>query len=453
MILKGSERGNSAALAAHLLRQDENDFVEVHEVKGWLSQDVTGAMKEAYARSRGTRCRNHVFSLSLSAPPNQSVGVEEYEDAIARIEKRLGLEGQSRIIVFHEKLGRRHAHACWSRIRPTEDGARAINLPHWKVKLRDVSRELFLEHENWRLPPGLMDSKTADFRNSTLAEWQTSKREGLKAQDLKTLIAECYAASDGRAVFESILRSRAGMILARGDRRSHVVLTPKGQVLSVARYSGRKTKEVRAKLGDAEALPGLDEARKTMARDLAATFKRHTDEAKAIKQRDLDALEVRRKAMVDHHRAERARLDAAQEARRIAETCARSYRLNKGLRGVWQRLSGEARKVQKSNEVEAYACMLRDREQRQRLIEAQLGERRAVQIDIEATRKRHAEQFRELRRDAASSIHRDEGLTRRFEQGANNAPKPVLTIEEKLERIRQRGVGRERRDRGPDLGR
>ena len=35
MILKGSQRGGALKLAVHLLRLDENDHVEVHELRGF----------------------------------------------------------------------------------------------------------------------------------------------------------------------------------------------------------------------------------------------------------------------------------------------------------------------------------------------------------------------------------------------------------------------------------
>ncbi len=151
MILKGSERGGSVQLAAHLLRLDENDHVELHDLRGFVSGDLTGAMKEAYAVSRGTRCKKFLFSLSLSPPERERVPVQAFEEAIAAIEERIGLKGQPRAIVFHEKQGRRHAHCVWSRINA--EVMKAVNLSHYKLKLRDMSRELYLEH-GWQMPRG-----------------------------------------------------------------------------------------------------------------------------------------------------------------------------------------------------------------------------------------------------------------------------------------------------------
>src|SRR5690606_32007004 len=135
LILKGSQRAGGRQLAAHLLRTDENEHVEVHELRGFMADDLHGAFQEAYAASKGTRAKQPFFSLSLNPPANENVPTEIFEDAIDRVEQRLGLAGQPRAVVFHEKDGRRHAHAVWSRI--DTDAMKAVNLPHYKVKLRD----------------------------------------------------------------------------------------------------------------------------------------------------------------------------------------------------------------------------------------------------------------------------------------------------------------------------
>ena len=42
MIIKASQRGGGKQLALHLLRTDENEHVEVHDMRGFVSNDVTG---------------------------------------------------------------------------------------------------------------------------------------------------------------------------------------------------------------------------------------------------------------------------------------------------------------------------------------------------------------------------------------------------------------------------
>lgn len=137
MILKASQRGGGSALAAHLLRTDDNEHVEVYELRGFVADDLRGAFREAYALSKGTRCRQFLFSLSLNPPPTAAVPDRAFKEAIRKVEMELGLIGQPRAIVFHEKEGRRHAHCVWSRIKT--DTMTAVNLSHFKLKLHDIA--------------------------------------------------------------------------------------------------------------------------------------------------------------------------------------------------------------------------------------------------------------------------------------------------------------------------
>ncbi|MEP3297880.1 MAG: hypothetical protein ABJO27_15650 [Pseudoruegeria sp.] len=121
-----------------------------------------------------------------------------------------------------------------------------------------VSQELFQEH-GFNLPDGFTDPQKASPDHATLAEWQAAKRCGCNAIDQKWLIRQCWQQSDGKAGFAAALAEH-GYALARGDRRGHVVVAIDGQVIAVARTVGVKTKEVRAKLGEATNLPSVTKA-------------------------------------------------------------------------------------------------------------------------------------------------------------------------------------------------
>ena len=152
MIIKASSRGGSTQLGLHLLKT-ENEQVEIHEVSGFVSETVMGAMKEAQAMAMGTKCKKFLFSVSLNPPDTENVRLDVFEGAVAKIEERLGLEGQPRMVVFHEKEGRRHAHVVWSRIDAETMTAKRIDF--YKTKLQQISRELYIEN-GWKMPRGLM---------------------------------------------------------------------------------------------------------------------------------------------------------------------------------------------------------------------------------------------------------------------------------------------------------
>ena len=105
MILVGNQRGGARDLAVHLLKE-ENDHVHVYEIEGFASDNLMDAFKEVHAISKGTRCKQFLYSLSVNPPPHKEVSTVDFIKAIDEAAKRLGLEGQPRAIVFHEKEGR-----------------------------------------------------------------------------------------------------------------------------------------------------------------------------------------------------------------------------------------------------------------------------------------------------------------------------------------------------------
>lgn len=202
MILKGSQRGGGQNLAVHLMRMDDNDHVHVHELRGFAGDDLKGAFKEAEAVSLGTKCQQYLFSLSINPPEDRTISAEEFEATINRAEERLGLTGQPRAIVMHEKNARLHAHCVWSRIDAQTMTARPMSF--FKSKLTDLSRDLYLEH-GWDMPRGLISPEGRNPKNFTLAGWQQVKRLGQDPRWMKQVVQSCWSRSDDRKSFERSL--------------------------------------------------------------------------------------------------------------------------------------------------------------------------------------------------------------------------------------------------------
>ncbi|WP_282091439.1 relaxase/mobilization nuclease domain-containing protein [Epibacterium ulvae] len=395
MILKGSQRGCAKQLGLHLLKTQENEHVELHDIRGFMSEDVVGALREAEAISKGTKCRQFLFSVSLNPPETENVRVETFETALKAIEEKHGLAGQPRVVVFHEKEGRRHCHAVWSRI--DAETMTAKPLPFFKNKLMEVSKQLYLEN-GWQMPKGMVNSKDRDPRNFTLAEWQQAKRIGRHAGDIKGDIQEAWAISDTRQSFSHALEER-GLYLARGDRRGHVAVTFEGEVISIPRATGLKSKDVATRLGKPNDLGNVEETRQRIAKEILPQIGEHLAKAHALAQKDKSGLEQHRASMAAKHRHERAQLDAGQASRAEEEKRVRSARFRKGLRGLLDRVTGKRVALEKKNELEAIWALQRDREQRQALVEAQLHDRQTLQAKITAARNKHAAALRELHYD------------------------------------------------------
>ena len=423
MILKGSERGGPTQLAAHLLNTRDNDHVELHDLRGFVANDLFGAFQEIQAISLGTKCRKFMFSLSLNPPGDEDVPIEAFEQAIDEIESRLGLVGFPRAIVFHEKQGpqgyRRHAHCVWSRI--DGDRMRAVNISHYKRKLTEISRSLYLQHD-WQMPPGLERKEDTSQLNYARNEHQQAKRAKRDAKELKRIFVECWQRSDSMAAFASALKEH-GLILAKGDRRGHVAVDAQGEIYAISRWIGIKAKEVRAVLGAPNNLPSVEEAQSqhnavvhptddkigNNVQQDKATVQKHAELATR-----LDKLQDTRRSIIAQQRQARIDRKEFHQTRHIAETRARSEKLPRGLKAVWLRLSGNYQELISNIEAEAKQCQKRDRCEWQALIDAQVQENRELQKQIYSIR------------DQLHQIPADTGLARSIE--LNLDPTQTLII-------------------------
>lgn len=412
MILKGSQRGNGQNLAAHLMRLDDNEHMQLYELRGFVSDDLRGAFKEAEAIALGTKCKQYLFSLSLNPPAGEGVPEDTFIRTIDRIEMRLGLEDQPRAIVFHEKEGRRHAHCVWSRI--DADSMTACQMSFFKQKLSGLSRELYLEH-GWKMPRGLEDAGRRDPANFSLAEWQQAKRQGIDPRWLKLDVQQCWKVSDGRTAFARSLEER-GLFLAKGDKRGFVIVDHAGEVYSLPRCLDLKTKEVCARLGDSGDLRGVAETQAAIGTSMTPAIRAHIAESRARFAKDTAKLGHLKMEITHAHRSERAKLLQMQEQEWQRETKERQGRLPRGLRGLWHRITGRYQEVRAQNEREADFTRQRHSGERQALVERQRGERAVLQAAFKQLRSRQASLLLELRKDVGRYLNLTRMRTERTER-------------------------------------
>lgn len=368
MILKANSRASGRNLALHLLNVEDNEHAVVHELSGFTADDLIGAFGEIEAISQGTKCQQCLFSLSLSPPKSANVSVTEFEGTIAEIEKRLGLAGQARAIVFHEKNGRRHAHCVWSRIDVAT--MKAINLSHYKRKLTSMSRELYIEH-NWEMPAGLKNKKDRSQNEYTHIEAEQAKRVDRDPAELKKLFRQCWEASDSQSAFAVALWEK-GFCFARGNRRGFVAVDRNGKVYSLSRWCGVKTKELKARFGNLADLPDVEEALALLQRqeqsddtiiDLAELENQHHETLAAV---------------VERQRNERKGLIANQEEVRVNQLREANAKLPKGVKALWAKITGAWEEHVKELNVQTEALKQNQQRETQALIEKHLSERQEL---------------------------------------------------------------------------
>lgn len=395
MILVGNQRSGAKDLALHLLKE-ENEHVEVHELRGFASNNLMGALNEAYAISRATRCKKFLFSLSLNPPQDKNVSTETFEQTIEKAEERLGLNGQPRAIVFHEKNGRRHCHVVWSRIKVEE--MKAVQLSFTKRKLMELSRELFLQH-GWAMPPGLTQSQARDPCNFTHAQWQQAKRIDKDPRQIKAVLQESWSLSDTQSTFASALKEH-GYVLARGDQRGFVAVDHRGEVFSISKkWVGIHAKEVRAKLTDEKSLPSVDEARTQIANDMTTRLNILFQEQSSVFKTRMVELEEKRQTLTRQHKTERQKLRDTQHLLWQSKQQEWQQQFNKGVRGLFDRITGKRKSIEKNIEQEAWHVKMYQQKERDALIFNQLGTRRTMQLRIKRLEALKSHRLDELEHD------------------------------------------------------
>ena len=282
MIPFGSQRALGQDLATHLLNTQDNERMEVAQVRGAVARDLHGAFAEWEAQAHTlTRCSNYLYSLSVNPDQRQGrLSREQYLDYIDRVENRIGLAGQPRAIVFHVKkdkngVSREHCHVVWSRIDAERGKARQIAFDHDKLMM--VTREFARDH-GLKLPDGYYRDKGQERpkKNRQLSLYEKSQQEkgGLtKEQHMAQVTAAWHKRDNPRAFVRSL--EDMGYILATGTR-DYVLVDLYGNMNSLPKLIDDKkvrTKDLREFLGKEfpkDSLPSVDEARALAAGHRAA---------------------------------------------------------------------------------------------------------------------------------------------------------------------------------------
>lgn len=185
---------------------------------------------------------------------------------------------------------------------------------------------------------GFIQPALRDPKNLTLAEWQQAKPIGQDAKELKAVFQSCWKRSDSQRSLANALQEH-GLALAKGDRRGFAATDLNGEVYAIARWCGVKTKDVGARLGKPDNLPSVALAKENLARAVLPAIEKLKGEAARKEDQVKDRQEKLLWQLTEKHQGERRKLSDRQAKRSQAELEIRQERFNKGLRGLFDRLT------------------------------------------------------------------------------------------------------------------
>lgn len=268
MIIKGGSRAGPKQLATHLLRTDTNERMEVLELHSGLD-DLAATFRDWQTLSEATRGRKGLYHVNIDPDARYDMTPAQWARAVEVLEQELGLEGQPRAVVLHEKKGRQHIHIVWARTDLETMTMRSDSnnyLAHERASLK-LEREFGHEHV-----PGKHAkrdrTKQPEFPRAGVnhKEHQQAERSGVSLAERQAQIAAFKEASDSGTAFKAAAEE-AGFLLARGDKRDFVLIGSEGSIYSLSRVLKMKAAETRAFMADVnrDALPTASDAKKQQA--------------------------------------------------------------------------------------------------------------------------------------------------------------------------------------------
>jgi len=251
MVIKGKSCGHAKKLAQHLMRTDQNELIDILELdETYAAPTIEAALLEFQTLADHlTDAKHGLYEASLSPRDNETLTPGQWEQAVDILAEHLGLAGQPRIVILHQKKGREHVHAVFQR---TDTDNKVVisdsfNYPAHEQAAREIEQTFGLEktigahtREKDELRPEQAFSRE---------DHQRAERSGIDAVAMKEQIASLYEEADtGRAFVRSLEEN--GFYLARGDKKNiFMVIDPQLETHKLSStLKGIRMSEVKAML-------------------------------------------------------------------------------------------------------------------------------------------------------------------------------------------------------------
>lgn len=360
MIAKGNPHNSGPYLARYLSASSKgNESAELAELRGFASDNIFDAFALGQLQAGGTHCQKPFFHVQVRTPKGEELTPEQWGHVADRIEKQLGFIDQPRAVVFHQKDGHKHMHVVWSRI--DAETMHAIDPGLYKRKLKEICRklekEMGLQQVRNEREPG---EKT---QPAARPEFEQGRRLKTNVKAIREGIRDCWDVSENGAAFLDALEKK-GLILAKGDKRSFVVVDEGGGYHALGkRITGATAEQTRVRLADVKParLPTV-EAAQTMQRERRKQEKGAMSDKQEMTDEDrrkeaVRAEEEQRREAVQKEEDQRQEVMKEEDERRQQDMTEEETRRQEGNREEEKREAAYKeqadRQVEQAQEMEA----------------------------------------------------------------------------------------------------
>ena len=231
------KRSNASSLATHLQKTD-NERIVIVELRHTATQDLHKALKDMELAAKMTKAKTGLYHAQINPAIGENMSPEQWQYSVDEMEKRLGLENQPRAVVYHEKNSRSHIHVVWQ--RTDIELGKVIDTKNDYYIHKKLGRDLEKQFGHQQLKDGFNENW------EKMNELQQTIRDGYTPKQLKARISEIYKKNQDPKKLQTELK-KAGFELAVG-RRGVVLVSEKGEIHSLMRYTGEKKKDIEKKL-------------------------------------------------------------------------------------------------------------------------------------------------------------------------------------------------------------
>ncbi len=288
MIIEGAARSNGTQLGQYLLGLigHENDNITVLDVDHPAGDLLTATSDMQAATGSGQRGTKGLYHAQINPAigENENMSLADWHRCADVLEAQLGFEGQSRVLVLHEKNGRTHLHVAWQRYDFEKGNLKSDSWNYKKHELAARQLEKELGHEP--IKRAHLDGEKRSDQAYDMALAEQAARSKRDPAQLKEAIGQAWDKSDTAAAFNAALTDQ-GLILAKGDKRAHVVIDEQGEIYSLSRQlrGTAKAKEIKARLAgiDERLYPTVQEAQQ-IQRNISQSARLSKEADKMAKQ-------------------------------------------------------------------------------------------------------------------------------------------------------------------------
>ncbi len=280
MIIGANKRGNGGQLAGYLLNQEKNERAELLEMRGFADTgNLKTALNSIELEAMQTKGEKPFYHCWLRLDEGETLTAEQWQQSFERVERRLHLEEQARVVVEHQLKGETHYHVVWSLV--DRERGQMLEIPFDGMRRAEVARQLERAFGLRTLAPA-HEPEQERLRREEWQQAERMQREVGEVRDVKATIRDAWQRSDNGVAFCAALEEK-NLMLAIGDsaRQPFGVVDEHGQFYVLTRTLDAKAKAVRDKLADLdrEQIPSVEQAHEQL-QERQAERERETEDGR-----------------------------------------------------------------------------------------------------------------------------------------------------------------------------